>query len=104
MQRRPGDSFPAMPFQALPSPHLQAPHESSRPGTFVHRPSARPLELAPLVLLEQNATELGQGVCPHVVERREDALPVVDRQRDDSGLEPERLLEEGACRLVDEAL
>ena len=60
------------------------------------------LALAPLVLLEQNATELGQGVRAHIVERPEDALPVVDRQRDHSGLESERLLEEGACRLVDE--
>jgi hypothetical protein len=53
------------------------------------------------VLLEQNATELGQRVCPRIIERPEGALSIGDCERDDSGFHRERLLEEGACRLVD---
>jgi hypothetical protein len=46
--------------------------------------------LSPLVLLEQGAAELGQCVRPGIVERPEDALPVIDGERDDFGLQPER--------------
>ena len=60
------------------------------------------LALAPLVLLEQNATELGQGVRAHIVERPEDALPVLDRQGEDHRLQLERLLENTARWLVDQ--
>jgi hypothetical protein len=60
------------------------------------------LTVPPFVLLEQDATELGQRVRPRVIERPEDALAVLDRQRDHSGPTRERLLEEGACRFVDE--
>ena len=58
--------------------------------------------MSPLVLLEQDAAELGQCVRPGIVERPEDALPVIDGERDDFGLQPERLLEKRAGRFVDE--
>jgi hypothetical protein len=54
------------------------------------------------VLLEQDATELGQRVCPCIVERPQDAPSIGDRERDDSGPHREHLLEERACRLADE--
>jgi hypothetical protein len=57
-----------------------------------------------LVLLPQHTTELDQRVRASIVERPEDALAIVDRQRDHSGLKRERLLEERARRLVDERL
>lgn len=62
----------------------------------------QPLAHAPLVLHEQHAAELGKPVRLRVVERPEDALPVVDRQRDDHRLPLKRVLEDGASRLVDQ--
>ena len=58
--------------------------------------------LSPLVFLEQDATELSQCVRPGIVERPEDPIPVIDGERDDFGLQPERLLEKRAGRLVDD--
>ena len=58
--------------------------------------------MSPLVLLEQDAAKIGQCVRPGIVERPEDALPVIDGERDDFGLQPERLLEKRAGRFVDE--
>ena len=62
----------------------------------------KPLPVPPFVLLEQDATELGQRVCPCIVERTQDAPSIGDRERDDSGPHREHLLEERACRLADE--
>ena len=56
----------------------------------------------PLVLLQQHSAKLSQRVRPGIVERPEDALAVFDGKGDDLGLWGERLLEEGARRLVDE--
>jgi hypothetical protein len=68
----------------------------------VRPPSDESFLTCPLVLLEQDATQLGQRVRAGVVERPEDALAIGDRERDDFGPAPERLLEEGARRFVDE--
>ena len=46
--------------------------------------------------------KLGKGVRPDIVERPQDALAVLDGERDDSGLEHQRLLQQRACRLVHE--
>jgi hypothetical protein len=46
---------------------------------------------------------VGPCVSTDVVERPEDALPVVDSERDDGGPEAERLLEQTPRRLVDES-
>ena len=61
-----------------------------------------PVAVPPFVLLKQNSAKLGQRVRPRIIERPENALAVLDRQRDYSGPTRERLLEEGACRFVDE--
>ena len=47
-----------------------------------------PLAIPPFVLLEQRATELGQGVRPRIIERSQDPLAVLDGERDGSSLEP----------------
>ena len=60
-----------------------------------------PNALAPLMLPQEYAAKLGEGFG-RVVERSEDALPVLDRQGDDDCPEPERLLENPARRLFDE--
>ncbi len=62
-----------------------------------------PRAVAPLVLLKQDATELCQRVRSRIIERPEDALAIGDCERDDFGFHRERLLEEGARRLVDDS-
>jgi len=52
--------------------------------------------------MEQNAAKLCERVCSDIVERREDALAILDRQSDDLAVERERLLEKGARRFVHE--
>jgi hypothetical protein len=75
--------------------------DTGRPGAdigLLHEP----LTVPPFVLLEQDATELGQRVRPRIVECPEDALSIGDRERDDCGFLRERLLEKRARRFVDE--
>ena len=62
----------------------------------------QPLALAPRLLFEQHAAQLGEGVG-RIIERAEDALPVLDRQGDDQHVRLERTLEEARGRLVDQA-
>ena len=50
-----------------------------------------PLTYAPLVLSQQYGAKLGEGVRPRIVERPEDALAVLNRQRHDDSAESERL-------------
>jgi hypothetical protein len=54
------------------------------------------------VLEQEHASELGEPVG-RVVERPQQALAVVDCQRQDDGAERERLLEHTSCGLIDEA-
>ena len=60
-----------------------------------------PLAHAPLVLHEQYAPKLREGVG-WVIECSEDALPVLDGQSDDQHVRLERVLEHGCGRLVHE--
>jgi hypothetical protein len=48
----------------------------------------------------QDASELGQRLSPHIVERPQNALAIFDGECDDLAVEPERLLEERARRLI----
>jgi hypothetical protein len=61
-----------------------------------------PFPPSPFVLLQEHGAQLHESVSPDVIERPENPLAVVDCQRDHFGLEGERLLEEGACRLLDQ--
>jgi hypothetical protein len=67
-------------------------------------PSAldEPVARAPFVLGEQHPAKLCEGLCPGIVERPQDALAVLDSERDDAGLERERLLKKRAHRLIHE--
>jgi len=57
----------------------------------------------PLPLGDQRASQLCKGVGPDIIERRENAFAIIDRERDDLGFKCERLLEQGACRLIHES-
>jgi hypothetical protein len=65
----------------------------------LHEPLAHP----PLVLLQQHSARLGQRLRADIVERPEDALAIFDGERHYLTVESERLLEEGARRLVPRA-
>ena len=52
------------------------------------------------MLLEEHPAKLRERVCPHVVERPEDALAVIDGECDDLAIECERLLKKGTRRLI----
>jgi hypothetical protein len=60
-----------------------------------------PLAHAPLALSEQHGPELDQRVRAYVIERPEDALAILDRQRKNRRSQAERLLEQAPRRLVD---
>ena len=65
-------------------------------------PQLEPLPRTPLVLLQEHGTKLGQRVRPRTVERPQDTLAIFDGERDDSGLERERLLKKRARRFIHE--
>ena len=60
----------------------------------------KPIAGAPLVLLEQHSAKLCECVRPRIIERPQDALAVLDSERDDASLERERPLEKRPRRLV----
>jgi hypothetical protein len=62
-----------------------------RCGTRLHEPVAHP----PLMLQQEHAAELSQCIGPGVVERPEQALAILDRQRHDDGPEGEQPSEAG---------
>ena len=74
-------------------------HHPGNPLHELHQPSAH----APLVLEEQGRPELRKRCGLRTVERPEQAHPVVDRQREDHGLQPECLLQPSRRRLVNQA-
>jgi hypothetical protein len=75
---------------------------TSQPDCGADRHLHEPVAHASFVLLQEHGAELGQRVCSRIVERPEDALPVLDRERQDDGAECECLLEHASRWLVDE--
>jgi hypothetical protein len=67
-----------------------------------HAQLDQPLTHSPLVLAKQHAAKLLEP-GRRIVERAQDALPVVDRQCDDGDLPVQGVLQQAAGRLVDQA-
>ena len=67
-----------------------------------HSELHKTLALPPLVLVQEHGSQLGKRIATGILERPEDALAIVDGQRDNSRIETERPLEDAPRGLFDE--